>query len=663
MILHSGVPNVKDQRISARPRALMRGLSRANGLLLESWRLRAWYKSAVAIRLAIIYRRCLPRVRFVGVTGSCGKTTTKDLLAGLLASVGRVHKTAGNGNNPEYMAPMILKVRPNDAYCVVEIGVGKHAEKQVFQRALELVRPHVAVVTNIGSDHISAFGSLQAIAAQKSELVAALRRDGVAVLNADDPLVLGMQDRCAGRVMTYGLSTAAMVRAEDVRASWPERLAFTLVYNGERFPVQTQLCGRHWVSCVLAALAASIALRVPLATAVRAIEALPPSPGRMSVATRSDGVVFVSDDVKSPFWTMPCAFQFVREANVQRKIVVIGTISDYTGNSDRAYVAVANQALAVADRVVFVGARAAKCLKARRDAEDHALQAFPSLDAARVYLDELLRPGDLVLLKGTWRDHLDELLAQRVETRAQADVARDVAPDPAGIDSVGPPAPSSTALRVPEHRAPRSVFAVVGLGNPGEHYAGTPHNVGQHTLDHVAAALNGTWRQDADALVACVVVRGWSVHLLKPLAPMNSTGPVLLQTARRLCLSPAQCLIVHDDLDLPLGTVRYRVKGSDGGHRGVRSILQAFGTNALPRVKIGIGRPEQADRAAQHVVSKFGAEEAAVISRACALAAQRVLDIVRELPSAEAAPASEYPAERACGHDTEGLPRGAPSRR
>lgn len=591
--------------------------SRVSGWLARAVQLQRWYRYVVPIRLAVAYRRQLANVRFVGITGSCGKTTTKEMLAAILGTRGRVRKNPGNDNQPHHIAPTILKLRPGDAYCVLEIGVGKRAEPQVFERSLALTRPDVAVVTNIGSDHISAFGSREAIAAQKGRLVEALGPAGVAVLNADDPLVLAMRARCAGRVLTYGICDQAAVRAEEIRGAWPAHLAFTLVYEGRRHAVQTQLCGRHWVPCVLAVLSAAIALDVPLDAALAALRTVPPFPSRMSEDVRGDGVTFVSDDIKCSFWTLAATFDFLKEARARRKVLVVGTISDYTGNSDRAYAGAAKQALAVADHVVFVGGRSAKALKAHRHADDEALQAFASLPAAFDHLDRLLQPGDLVLLKGIDRDGLGALRAVPPRRVDAGRVAHGARTGHAPVPIAGP----ADAM---------AITAVVGLGNAGEGFRDTPHNVGQAAIDRVAHALNGTWRKDGNVLVASVAVDGRTVHLLKPADAVNCAGPALRAAAQGLGIEPPACVLVHDDLDLPLGTVRHRMKGTDGGHRGVRSILEAFGTTAFQRVKIGVGRSGGARDASRLVVTKFDAEQAVLAERGCAAAAQRVLDLLRD---------------------------------
>ena len=544
--------------------------SKIRGLLTEVWRTARWRVLRIALWLAPFYRAQLRRVVFIGVTGSCGKTTTKELIAAVLHSRFKGHKNPRNQNTPHRLATTILRLKPNDEFCVLEIGVAYRGEIMSLEPALALVKPSIGVVTSIGTDHISAFGSIEAIAAEKSKLIAALPPHGIAILNADDPNVLAMRSRCAGRVITYGLAPEAMVRAENVNAAWPERLSFTVCFNGQSHPVQTQLPGAHLVHCALAAVAVGLAMGLPLTVAAQAIKRVPPFPCRMSPVIRDDGVTFIRDDAKAPLWSIPAVLDFMKAARAGRKIVVIGTISDYTGNSDRAYVSVARQALAAADQVVFVGSRASKSLKARRDPQDNALQAFPSVEAAGAQLRNFFRPGDLVLLKGIQHDRLEELITTRGTGEAQG----------------GAPL------------AEPSIHAVVGLGNPGAQYQGTPHNVGQTALDFLARSLRAEWVREEQAMLARIELPTRIVYLIKPLTYVNVTGPMLSQLARRLNFAVDQCVLVHDDMDLPLGALRVRMKGSDGGHRGVASIQRVFGRDTFRRVKIGVGRPEQKGRAA-----------------------------------------------------------------
>ena len=587
--------------------------SKSRGLLTEVWRSVRWRISLtnrrVALWLAPLYRAVLRRVTFIGVTGSCGKSTTKELIAAVLHSRFKGQKTPGNNNLPADIAQAILRVKPTDEFCVLEVAAAIRGERIPLERPLSLVKPRIGVVTNIGSDHISAFGSVEAIAGEKSKLIAALTSHGVAILNADDPNVMAMRALHAGRTISYGLAPEAMVRAENVNAAWPERLSFTVWFDGQSQTVQTQLPGAHLVHCALAAVAVGLAMGVPLQKAVQAIQSVPPFQGRMSPVIREDGVTFIRDDAKAPLWSIPAVLDFMRSATAVRKIIVVGTISDYTGNSDRVYVSVAQQALAVADQVIFVGSRASKSLKARRHPQDNALQAFPSVEAASGKLREFFRRGDLVLLKGVRHDHLESLISSR--------------------------GTSETESATP--RAEPSSQAVVGLGNPGAQYHDTPHNVGQRVLDSLARSLRAEWVREDQVMLARLELQGRIVYLIKPLTYVNVTGPVLLQLARQLNFTAAQCVLVHDDLDLPLGALRVRMKGGDGGHRGIGSIHRAFGSDAFGRVKIGVGRPEQTGRAAEHVLAKFTPEKLSVIDRTCSDAAQRILRLL-EIPAPEASP-------------------------
>jgi UDP-N-acetylmuramoyl-tripeptide--D-alanyl-D-alanine ligase len=355
----------------------------------------------------------LRRTVFIGVTGSCGKTTTKELIAAVLAARFRGRKSLSSKNLPRQLARTVFSVRPWDDYCVVEIAAAFRGERIPLQAPLKLVQPQIGVVTNIETDHLNAFGTVEAIAAEKGKLIAALPPHGTAILNVDDERVRAMQTRGAARVFTCGVAPDAMLRAENISASWPERLSFTAIYEGQSYVVRTQLCGAHWVPSVLAALAVGLAMAVPLATAIEAIHKVPPFQRRMSPLSHPDGVAFVVDNYKAPLWSIPSTLRFMREASAGRKILVVGTISDYRGDHGRIYANVAREALNVADRVIFVGPRARKSLRARSQPQDEALQAFDNIEAACPYVHDLLRPGDLVLLKDSGHERLDKLIATR----------------------------------------------------------------------------------------------------------------------------------------------------------------------------------------------------------------------------------------------------------
>ena len=170
--------------------------------------------------------------------------------------------------------------------------------------------------------------------------------------------------------------------------------------------------------------------------------------------------------------------------------------------------------------------------------------------------------------------------------------------------------------------------AVLGLGNPGEAYRATRHNVGQRVVDALAGALGVPFDRDGLALVARTAWRAEPLLLIKPVGFMNMAGPIVASLARRHDLGPVDCILVHDDIDLPLGKVRVRMRGSAGGHNGVRSVLESLATEDVRRVKIGVGRPPAGTAIVDHVLGRFAEEEWRLLEGACAEAGEKVLQLV-----------------------------------
>ena len=171
--------------------------------------------------------------------------------------------------------------------------------------------------------------------------------------------------------------------------------------------------------------------------------------------------------------------------------------------------------------------------------------------------------------------------------------------------------------------------AIIGLGNPGPEYRDTRHNVGARALDVLAKKLRVRFHRSGGNLVAQGTWRGQTVYLIKPQCFMNATGPATIRATRKLRLAPPDLVFVYDDIDLPLGKVRLRLRGSAGGHNGVRSLITTFGTDQLRRIKVGIGRPVSPDRPREevvdHVLSAFEPEELPTVQAACTEAVNQAL--------------------------------------
>ncbi|HEY6455934.1 MAG TPA: UDP-N-acetylmuramoyl-tripeptide--D-alanyl-D-alanine ligase [Steroidobacteraceae bacterium] len=353
------------------------------------------------------WRSVLRGTRFIGVTGSAGKTTTKDLLYCALAGRFRCVRSADSNNQLYSIARTLIGTGPRTDYCVQEVGA---SERGAFDPMMSLLRPHVGIVTNIGTDHFKSFRTREGVAAEKSKLIACLPADGLAVLNADDDLVAAMASQCRARVVTFGMRGGAEFRGEIEQDRWPDRLALRIHRGGAAVLVQTQLLGAHQAGNVLAAVATACELGMPLADAAIAVSRHEPLLGRMSVQLSARGITFVRDDWKAPLWSLPAMFEFMSNAIASRRLIVLGTISDYGGDSSRVYRQCVSRALEAAEFVLLVGVRA-KSLQAHFSATAGArLQGFEHAKDAARWLTDFTRAGDLVLLKGSNQsDHLARL--------------------------------------------------------------------------------------------------------------------------------------------------------------------------------------------------------------------------------------------------------------
>jgi aminoacyl-tRNA hydrolase len=397
--------------------------------------------------------------------------------------------------------------------------------------------------------------------------------------------------------------------------------------------VRTRLCGLHWVSSVLAAIATGVACGIPLQEAAAAVERMNPWEGRMSPVSDGHGVTFIRDDWKASLWTFGPAFDVMRAAATTRKIVIVGTISDLRGDPARKYADVARRAREVADHVFFVGPWSSRALRARRGPGDDTIRAFPSVKAAHAFCQTFLRAGDLVLLKGSNpADHLVRIVLAR---QRQVACWRDRCAVRGFCDHCGlltvrsePAIVARHETRISPAAAPSGTAShpacvVIGLGNPGSEFAGTRHNVGYDVVDRLAGP-QASWEQGRRASIARLTMSGTAVHLVKLAAQMNDTGDALRELLEFERFGPEDCLLIYDDMDLPVGNVRFKAKGSDGGHRGVRSIIHALQTESIRRIKIGVGRPTGGAGGAGHVLGRFSGEERAAVDRAYETAVREV---------------------------------------
>jgi UDP-N-acetylmuramoyl-tripeptide--D-alanyl-D-alanine ligase len=364
-------------------------------------------KGLGALSRAVLAR--LTGVTVVGLTGSAGKTSTKDLLAQVLARRGATVAPVGSFNNEIGLPLTALRATPETEYLVLEMGA---RGKGHIAYLTSLTPPRVGAVLNIGTAHIGEFGGRDQTAVAKGELVEALpaaSKGGLAVLNEDDPLVRAMADRTAAKVLTFGLGEAADVRARDVTEDHG-RSSFTLVAGGELAPVHLDLIGAHHVPNALAAAAVAHGLGMNVADIAEALtSARRRSPGRMEILGAPDDVTVVNDAYNANPDSVEAAYRAVMAmAGDRRRVLVLGEMAELGKESLIEHEKAGHAAIRAGFAMIvgFGGDHARAVLAGARAAADELgvtpeLERVQNIPGAVRLLGERLQPGDVVLVKAS----------------------------------------------------------------------------------------------------------------------------------------------------------------------------------------------------------------------------------------------------------------------
>jgi len=341
-------------------------------------------------------RRDRRRAKVIGITGSVGKTTTKEIAAAVLATRYPVLKNEANYNNEIGLPLTLLQLGHRHKRAVLEMGM--YAQGEI--RALcEIARPEVGVVTNVGPSHLERLGSLEAIAAAKAELPESLPPHGFAILTADDPIVLSMTERTRAQPLTYGLSNDADVRATDVASRGLEGVSFRLHWGGDSVPCETHLPGRHIVSTALAAAAVGLADGMPVAEVAAALSKAQ-VPLRLQVFRARGGGTILDDTYNASPASMAAALDLLAEIP-GRRVAVLGDMAELGAAAEEGHLAAGRRAAETADVIHAVGELAALIARAAREGGHPAVHYWETKDAAVEAVAADLRPDDVVLLKAS----------------------------------------------------------------------------------------------------------------------------------------------------------------------------------------------------------------------------------------------------------------------
>lgn len=366
-------------------------------------------KHRIAKMRARRHRHKLHQTRIIAITGSQGKTTAAKLSHHLLSSDGPSLLSA-YWNNITDTRQRLMKVRKHDRYAVFELAENRSKERDNLADALDLLKPHVALVTLVSSDHRSEFRSRDAAAAQIAKAVRAVQPEGIVLLNADDPLVLGMGVESKAPVVTYGEADFADYRATDIEVNEEGWLQFTCIHGADTASFEIRVPGRHLLTPVLGAIAVASESGISLPVLSARARSYETVPGRCSFHRGQDGTIFICDTAKAVHGTLDSSFAVCNAfPSAPRRTIVIGTISDYPGKArpkyQKAYLAAREQA----DRVIFVGPNAHRARAFPEDLSDGAFMATESMREFEEYVRRSARPREVFLLKSSASDHLERI--------------------------------------------------------------------------------------------------------------------------------------------------------------------------------------------------------------------------------------------------------------
>ena len=349
--------------------------------------------------LARYYKQLFP-IPFIAITGSVGKTTTKDMTAAVLGARFRVHKTEGNFNNDIGVPLTLLKLEQRHQVCVVEMGMDHAGEIDYLGR---LVEPDMALITNIGDAHIENLGSRENIFKAKCEIFPYLKKDGLAVLNGDDPLLATLKGKLIQRTVFVGSGQGLDYEACDLDSDGAGHLSCRVKTPRGQFEANIPALGSHMIYPTLMAAAVGEALGMAPDEIVRGVAAFLPTKMRMNVIRCKGDIVILNDAYNANPQSMRAAAAVLGDAGQKRrKVAVVGDMKELGPGSEQFHRAVGGYfAQAGADRLIAVGDLARFMAEGARAAGLEQSDHFPTLDEAKNALSRELRAGATILVKAS----------------------------------------------------------------------------------------------------------------------------------------------------------------------------------------------------------------------------------------------------------------------
>ena len=362
---------------------------------------------------------------FIGITGSNGKTSTKEAVAAVLSRKAPTLKTYASYNNEIGYPLTLLRLEEQHRYAVLEMGAQWVGELTWLCNTI--ARPHWSLITNVGAAHLEHFGSQERVAQAKGELVEALAADGIAILNYDDPNVRAMRARTKARVLYYGLSEEAEVRGSDLQGDELRGYSFTLSYHGQTQRVQLRLPGQHGVITALAAAAVGCAAQMSIEEICAGLELLSPAKGRSEIKVGPNGSLLIDDTYNANRQSIVAITRAMRASAIApggKRWVVLGDIFELGEFAREEHLASGASLADTVDYLLAIGDSARYYVEGAIQAgmpPEHThyfkvdLENNEELEAAKRAAAELLKQQvhreDMVLLKGSRGMQIETMLA------------------------------------------------------------------------------------------------------------------------------------------------------------------------------------------------------------------------------------------------------------
>ncbi len=365
--------------------------------------------TAKALRDLAAWHRKKIHIPVVAITGSVGKTSTKDMVACVLSQQFKVLKTQGNFNNEIGLPLTVFNIEESHEAAVIEMGMSGFGE---ISRLTAIARPHIAIITNIGVSHIEKLGSQEGILKAKLEILEGLDKDGLVILNGDDPLLSSLKGKLPFRTVFYGMNMESEYTALNYQTMGEQGTTFEITIDDCLYGVEIPVPGIHNVYNALAAIAAGIEMKIPIEIIINGIKQFSPGNMRQSIINHN-GIKIINDAYNASPQSMQAAINVLEEiSSGSRSIAVLGdmfemgdmskdlhySVGDFIKNKKINYLVTVGQDSRMISQAV---ADSGKC--------EIKLRHFENNKEALKYILGVVMPGDYVLIKGSRGMKMEEI--------------------------------------------------------------------------------------------------------------------------------------------------------------------------------------------------------------------------------------------------------------